>query len=147
MSDWSGSAPERVTRSSILAGNLQWTDADRETLRRAMDAVSDRVDYAYRRQTYWALKPAAGTPRVPLYVHLTHVAVDRDIALPADLAARAYPGSRGADDQYRLIDFSTARQKRRAQAPRTKRTPPNNVKTCPVHFIQLPTTGVCDLCD
>lgn len=147
MSDWSGRGPERITRSSILASNLHWTDADRETLRRAMDAVSDRVDHAYRRQTYLALRPAAGTSRVPLYVHPTHVAVDRDIALPADLAARAFPGRRGAEDRYQIIEFSTARQKRRAPASRAKRTPPNNIKTCPVHFIQVPTTGVCDLCD
>lgn len=149
MNDWSGSGPERITRSDILARNLQWTDVDRETLRQVLDAVSDRVDHAYRRQSYWALKPIAGTPRVPLFVHLHSVAVDRDIDLPADLAARAFPGSRGANDQYVIIEFSTARQERRAPAAqlRTERTPPNSVKTCPVHFVELPATGVCDLCE
>lgn len=149
MEDWSGSGPERITRSEILARNLQWTDVDRETLRRVLDAVSGRVDYAYRRQSYWALKPTAGTPRAPLYVHLHHIAVDRDIELPPDLAARAFPGSRGEDDQYVIIEFSTARHQRRA--PRvghgTHRTSRNSALTCPVHFVEVPATGVCDLCD
>lgn len=60
MKDWSGSGPERITRSEILARNLQWTDADRETMRQVLDAVSERVDHAYRTQSYWALKPTAG---------------------------------------------------------------------------------------
>lgn len=148
MNHWSGRGPERVTRSEILARNLQWTDADRETLGQVLDAVSGRVEYAYRRRSYWAMKPTTETPRVPLYIHLHHVAVDRDIDLPAGLAARAFPGSRGADDPYVIIEFSTTRPERRApQAqPRAKRTAPISAKCCPVHFAELPVTGLCDLC-
>lgn len=149
MKDWSGSGPERITRSEFLARNPQWTDVDRETLRRVLEAVSERVDHAYRRQSYWALKPAAGTSRVPLYLHLHHLAVDRDVDLPPDLAARAFPGSRGEYDQYVIIEFSTAPQQSRAPRVRsaTARAARASVETCPVHFVELPATGVCDQCE
>jgi len=130
---------ERLSAGDILGYNLRWTDADRETVRAVLDLVADRTDYAYRTQTYIALRPK-GAPRVPAYIGKGSVGVDRTIELPADLASRAIPENHN-EGRYLQIRLSTFSDKE--SGSRSAKGTDVQSATCPRCHMTLLPSGEC----
>ncbi|AXG14961.1 hypothetical protein [Intrasporangium calvum] len=137
-----------VHRDQALAFNPRWDESDRKQLAAFLDGDGSVLSYKdeveHRREEIDAV--VATLPG--LLDHMYRTASSGDVKGVDAKGRKLFAIRPGAIDLWMGVDacilhFTTVGW----WGPRARSSDPSEVPTCPIHHVQLPKTGVCDLCE